>query len=384
MNGKITIAFVIDTINSIGGTEKQLLSLLTLLDNDRFNKYLVCLKSPDAYVHFTTFSDDYSSPHYSYHQFDIQSLISVQSVGSVLRLAKFLKEHQVDIVQTYFIDSQFIGLIAGRLAGTKKIIGCRRDLGFWHNRFLLFLLRRISRYTDNYLVNSLAVKQQVSYDEMVDPEKISVIYNGIDQKHFNGNRSSLNDQVKLFTNHKKYCVGISANFSRNVKRVDVFIRAAAEVLKIISDVDFCILGEGYLKDELMALAGSLQISEHVHFLGAVKDIPYSIRHWDVGVLSSDSEGLSNSILEYMASGIPVVATSVGGNTELVEDGRNGFLVPGGDHLSMAVKICQLLQDQNLRKTMGEEGKKIISEKYDWDTIIREYESYYRKILGYSL
>jgi len=179
-----------------------------------------------------------------------------------------------------------------------------------------------------------------------------------------------------------FSVGISANFTRQVKRVDVFIRAAALVLKEIPHVRFCIAGEGNLRDELVGLSRELGISGNVMFLGALTDVHDVLKGWDIGVLSSDSEGMSNSILEYMASGIPVVATAVGGNRELVEEGVNGFLVARGDHVSMAARICELLEDRDLRKRMGDQGRRIVSEKYDWEIVKGEYESFYLRLLGY--
>lgn len=384
MSKKIGIAFVIDTINSIGGTEKQLLSLMSLLDENRFDKHLVCLKPPDAYVHFSTGNREDYSTHFNYHQCDIQSLMSTECAGRTIKLAKFFKENRIDIVQTYFVDAQIIGVAAGKLAGVKHIVCCRRDLGFWHNRQLVIIIRALNRFVDHFLVNSHAVKQQVARDEWVHPDKISVIYNGIDKSRFNGNSSPRNDTVDLFDRQKNYCIGISANFSRRVKRVDVFIRAAAEVLKAIPNVFFCIVGEGYLKQELAELSDASHMSERILFLGAVKDIPNCIKHWDIGVLSSESEGLSNSILKYMATGMPVVATAVGGNKELIRDGVNGFLVPNEDYQSMADKLCRLLKDPHLRKNMGESGKRMISERFGWEKVIRDYEAYYDSLLGSDL
>lgn len=384
MSKKIGIAFIIDTINSIGGTEKQLLSLMSRLDESRFDKHLVCLKPPDAYVHFTTGRQEDYSTHFNYYQCDIGSLLSRECIAGTVKLAKYFKENRIDIVQTYFLDAQLIGVAAGKLAGVRKIVCCRRDLGFWHDRQLLLIARAVNRLADRFLVNSHAVKRQVARDEWVSPDKISVIYNGIDKSGFNGNSPPGNRAFDLFDRQKNYCIGSLANFSRRVKRVDVFIRAAAEVLKAIPNVYFCIVGEGYLKQELIDLCNALHISERVLFLGAVKDVASCIKHWDIGVLSSESEGLSNSILEYMATGMPVVATDVGGNKELINEGMNGFLVPNEDYYAMADKLCRLLKDPHLRKNMGESGKRMISERFGWEKVILDYENYYETLLGSAL
>ena len=376
MDRKIRIAFLIDTINSIGGTEKQLLSLMASLPQERFEKYLVSLRPPNAYFQVR---DDC----FSYHQIDIPSLLSLQCIGRTIELIRFLRQRRIDIVQTYFIDAQFVGLLAGKLAGVKKIVSCRRDLGFWHSRALLLLLRQADRLVDHFQVNSQAVKNQVAADELVDPDRIHVIYNGIDFRLFDGHAAPGDAPAVSEETKNPLCVGILANFNRRVKRVDIFIRAASEVVKTVPGVRFCIAGDGNQRGELMAMSRDLGIAPQMEFLGAVTDVPGTIRAWDIGVISSDSEGFCNSILEYMASGLPVVATSVGGNSELVEDGVNGFLVPGGDHWALAEKLCILLKDDRLRKDMGEQGRRIIARSYDWPRVIDRYESFYHEILGYD-
>lgn len=378
---KIRIAFIIDTINSIGGTEKQLLGLIRSLDKERFEPYLLCLKPPNAYVHLDIGSMDEYRSHCSYHELGIQSLASFRCMGSILKLVRFLKEEKIDVIQTYFIDAQLVGTIAGRLAGTKRIVCCRRDLGFWHDPFLLLLVKGVNRFADSFLVNSFAVRDQVARDEKIDPGLISTIRNGIDLKEYNGSLPVPAETADPLERQGCFRVGISANFTRQVKRVDLFIRAAAEVLKTIPNVCFCIAGEGNLKGELVELCGELGISRNVIFLGALADVHDTLKEWDIGILSSDSEGMSNSILEYMASGIPVVATAVGGNKELIEEGVNGFLVPRGDHVSLAGRICDLLRDRDLRKRMGEQGRRMISEMHDWEIVKKEYEAFYLTILG---
>lgn len=380
--GKIRIAFIIDTINSIGGTEKQLLGLIRSLDKERFEAYLLCLKPPNAYVHLDIGSMDEYRSHCIYHELDIGSLASIRCIGRIFKLVRFLRERKIDIIQTYFIDAQLIGIVAGRLAGTKKIVCCRRDLGFWHEPHLLFLVRTMNVFADSFLVNSSAIRDQIARDERIDPEKISTIRNGIDRGAYNGSLSQRCEMEGSRDRRDCFSVGISANFTRQVKRVDVFIRAAALVLEEIPHVRFCIAGEGNLREELIGLSRELGISGKVMFLGALTDVHDVLKGWDVGVLSSDSEGMSNSILEYMASGIPVVATAVGGNRELIEEGVNGFLVARGDHVSMAARICDLLKDRDLRKRMGEQGRRIVSEKYDWEIVKGEYESFYLRLLGY--
>ena len=374
MNRKIRIAFLIDTINSVGGTEKQLLGLMASLSPDRFEKHLIILRPPNAYFHL----DDESVCRRQIAFLAPQRAVHHRGAG-----ARAVSEGRRT---TSYRHTSWTRSSSGPLpecSQGRKIVCCRRDLGFWHSRGLIFLLRQADRFVDHFQVNSQAVGRQVANDELVDPGRIHVIYNGIDSTLFDGCTRTGGDQGPVQqAAGRDLSVGILANFNRRVKRVDLFIRAAAEVFRVVPDVRFFIAGDGHLKAELQALCRELGVGGHVEFLGAVTDIPETIRAWDIGVISSESEGFCNAILEYMASGIPVVATAVGGNTELVEESVSGYLVASGDYPAMAEKLCILLKDAGLRESMGEQGRRIVPE-------IRlaqghpQLQSFYFDILGYD-
>jgi glycosyltransferase involved in cell wall biosynthesis len=174
-------------------------------------------------------------------------------------------------------------------------------------------------------------------------------------------------------------VGIVGNFNRKVKRIDLFIQAASEVNKKNKNVFFVIVGGGNNEQELKTLANNLGVGDRVVFTGFKScAVPY-IKNFTIGVNTSDSEGFSNTILEYMAAGIPVVATNVSGNAELVQDGITGILVPPGNPREIAYAICDLLSDESKRHRMGVESKKIVEEKYSWDFKIKEFEDYYLNV-----
>ena len=124
---------------------------------------------------------------------------------------------------------------------------------------------------------------------------------------------------------------------------------SARVVKAVPEAHFAIAGQGRFLDALQDQAHELGLSEKVHFLGQVKDVPALLGHLKVGVLTSESEGLSNSLVEYGLAGVPAVAFAVGGNPEVVQDGQTGFLVPPSDTRAMAARVIQLLQDEGATK-----------------------------------
>jgi glycosyltransferase involved in cell wall biosynthesis len=375
---KIVIAFIIDFLSVkggiSGGTEKQLVELINKLDKEKFKPLLYCLQSYDN-------PHKYDSVNVGKNVLNVYTLKSIKNSVTILKFANELRNNSVDIVHAFFFDSILFGVISAKLAGIKTIISSRRDLGFWYSKSLLRWLKFINLFTDRFLVNSISVKQELVKMEGVNPELIDVIHNGIDLKRIeNTTAIDIKKEFGLKCNDNSFnIVGIVGNLNRKVKKVDLFIRAATEVLEKFENVIFLIIGAGRYQNELETLSSNLGIGDHVVFAGYKSDAISYMKNFTIGVNTSDSEGFSNTILEYMAAGIPVVATNVSGNAELVQDGITGILVPQGNHGEIAHAICELLSDENKRHRMGIESKKNVEEKYSWDFKIKEIENYYLNI-----
>jgi glycosyltransferase involved in cell wall biosynthesis len=307
--------------------------------------------------------------------------MSWQSFLGFWAFIRFLRKESVDIVQTYFHDSTVFGVVAAKIAGVPLIISCRRDLGFWYGekvpRFLMFA----NRFSDRFLANSESVRKILVEREGVSPAEVEVIPNGIDSIALaNAKTVSLFQEYPQIADGDKV-VGIVANFNRRVKRLDLFLESAVRVAAKFQKVKFLIIGGGNLENDLKCMARSLGIEDRVIFAGPKEPAIGYIRCFDIGVLCSDSEGFSNSLIEYMAAGKPVVATKVGGNDELVEDGVTGVLVPPGDPDALASALLILLNNEAAYKRMGEEGRRVVQEKFDWNVIIRRQESYYLSLVN---
>ena len=174
-------------------------------------------------------------------------------------------------------------------------------------------------------------------------------------------------------------VGVVANL-RPVKGIDIFIRAAALVVAEFPSVLFPIAGDGdpvpYRK-----LAEECGVAEKVQFLGPVEDIPAFLAQLDVAVLPSRAEGLSNALLEYMAAGLPVVATDVGGTRELLGGVGAGNIVPALAPDALAERICQLLADQALRNIIGENARTKAYTVFAKEQILHRYSLLYTRLAG---
>ncbi len=371
MQKKIKIAYIIDELN-IGGTEKQLVSTIELIDKNQFEILLICLR-PSRYFSEIDLQCEKI-------MLDVSSLISSNGALAFCSLLSCLRKREVDIVQTYFFDANVFGILAAKLGGVKRIISCRRDMGFWYTPKLVFVLRRLNKLADRFLVNSYAIKENITKHELIPAHKIDVIHNGIDLKPFQNKHDAAMIKNKLGINHGESVVGIVANLNRKVKRVDLFIHAAKNVLRENRDVSFIIVGDGHLRCVLESQAENSGLKDKIYFVGQKEDVKPYLSIFDIGVICSDSEGFSNSILEYMASAIPVIATDVGGNKEVIEDGVNGFLVPPGNYKAMADKICNILQDRKTYIQMSKNARSLINREYDWSIKIKEIQSYYTELI----
>lgn len=368
----VRIAYLIDSLR-IGGTEKQLAEIVKRLDPDRFEPVIICIRESN-----TEFIRDIQC---EIKEIQFRSFKSFKAVMALFKLIHFLRSRRIDIVQTFFVDATLFGVIGAKLAGVRKIISSRRDLAFWHSRGTLNAFGFVNRWVDRFWVNSSAVGRHLERLEKVPDSRIDVMYNGIDLDAFqrqDGNGGDEGGGPAATVNH---VVGIVANLNREVKRVDLFIRAAALVGRRFTSVRFWIVGEGHLRESFEALGLELGLEDRLRFFGSRSDVAAIARDFSVGVICSDSEGFSNSILEYFALGVPVVATDVGGNPEIIRHGVDGYLVGKGDHEMLANRINELVGDDQLRTDMGRRGWEKVSQQFAWPSRIEEIQRYYRSLMS---
>lgn len=371
MSKLIKIAYVIDTIESpTAGTEKQLLLLIKNLNKEEFKPYLCVLRS-SRWLQSTYLDSDYIPINF----------LSFKKLASYYNLYKYilwLKKEKIDVIQTYFVDGNKIGIIASKFAGVKYNISSRRNQGYWHNFLELLVLRCINHWVDLFISNANNTKEWVVKTEKITRDRISVIYNGIELEAFC--KADEKERVLFRLQHgfkdDDILVGIVANL-RPVKSLDIFLRAAQKVLEINRNVGFVLVGEGPERSALQELSRSLGVMGSVRFLGAREDIPSILGCLDIGVLSSVSESFSNAIVEYMAAGLPVVCTRVGGNEEAVDDNVTGYLVASGDYHGMAEKITSLIANSAYRE-MGQRGRRKAEKMFAVDRIVGHYQQIYRE------
>jgi len=372
----IRIAYLIDTISTDkAGTQRQLLETIRRLDRGRFEPSLVCLWK-SAWMS----QNDLPCPCYVLHY---RGFIKLNFPAVVLRLSRLLRDKRIDIVQTFFEDSIFVGFLGGFFAPRSIVLlSSRRDMGLgsgnqpaYHSLYAR-ALPWVNRHFAGIIANCEAVKRYVARRERTSLGKIRVIRNGVLIPDRPATMPSL-------FNHDEDVVWIGLVASLTpVKRHDLLIEAIAELGRsgMARAVRLLLLGEGPERDSLVRQTRDAGLDGVVHFAGAVKNVTSYLYYLDIGVLCSDREGLSNAILEYMACGLPVVATAVGGNSELVDE-TNGICVPPGDPAALARALKCLIDDEAKRRKLGEGSLKKIERSFSWGRAMSDLEEYYLTLSG---
>ena len=323
-------------------------------------------------------------------EFQLNSFYDLHAGRQVWRFAQYLKKHQIDVVHTHDFYSNIFGMAGATLAGVPVRIASRRESAARASS-KRFVERGAYRAAHAVVANCEEVRQQL-IREGVPARKVRTVYNGIDparvqfaQKERKEILATLNlpEQARFVT--------ILANMRAHVRHPEpfcykdhpTFLRAAQRVHEKVPDAAFIIAGEGELKEATQELARSLGIAERTFFIGRCTDIGAVLSISDVCVLSSSSEGFSNSILEYMAAGRPVVSTDVGGAREAIVHGQTGYLVPPGNHEALAGHISSLLLAPELASAMGERGRRLVSEKFSSLKQLQNVESLYSELLKVS-
>ena len=312
-----------------------------------------------------------------------KKLYGPDGVRALSTLMRYIRTRRIDVVHTFQTNANILGTIAARITG-RAVITTRRDMGDFgmrgSPRLAAFETLVINRLAHRIVANSRAAMEAAREHEGIPPEKLGLIYNGIDCGRFRPEPGKGSWRRVLGVPETSSCVfGIVAGH-RPVKSVDTAIRAFARVHGRHPDTLLLLVGGGPERNALEDLVRHLNLEESAFFLGAREDVEILLPAFDVFLNSSKSESFSNAILEAMAAGHPVVATRVGGNPESVLEGVTGFLVPAGDPILMGDAMEKLAADPLLREQMGQAGRDRVRALFSKERSFSELEKLYVSVL----
>lgn len=354
---------------AIGGSELQLLELIRNLSKDLFDIRVVCLSGPSPLANY-------------YREIGIKTdELESEKIGRLRSLWKMyliFKNFQPDIVHAYAYASRAVIPIA-KLIRKIKIIISIRTYPDWN----ITLIEKFgNQFADLILTNSENAASAAKMYWPLVPTK--VIRNGIDLDSFHKasqeNLKSIPKLASLDSSIKKFCV---VGRLASIKGHEDLIFAFRSVYDKYSRVQLWIIGDGSLRQSLVQLVNKLGLENNVIFWGERNDVPAILKHVDIGINTSKMEGLSNAIIEYMAASLPVIATKVGGNSELITNEHNGLLIPPNNQDVLIEKIMLLIQNPDTALKFGNNGRKFVEDNLAINRMVAETQDAYIELLNAS-
>jgi glycosyltransferase involved in cell wall biosynthesis len=285
-----------------------------------------------------------------------------------------------EILHTYF----FWSILYGRLLKARGVVGRlvenREDMGFDLGAHEVAWLSATRHLPDRVICVSEAVRQAVLQREGLPSSRVVVVRNGIhiETPSIDPRLEELRGELEI--GEQNPIVMMVANYDRPVKGVVWFLDAIPVIRESVPHARFVLLGGGKRHAELSERVRRLGISDVLRMPGFRDDVHRFYELADLSVLTSLSEGLSITILESMRHGVPVVATRVGGNPELVHEGRTGFLVPPRDTSRFAAAVVHLLRDRTLRERFGAEGRSVVRRNFNLEHVVARFAEIYGAVL----
>jgi len=314
--------------------------------------------------------------------FPLTSFYDANMARQTRRLVSYIKEHHIQVVHSHEFYSNIFGMTGAALARVRGRIASKRETTGTRTRVQTTVENTAFRLAHAIVANATAVKEQL-VGEGLSSDKIIVIHNGLDLNRFrqNGNVTEALQRLDLTSISGRPVITMVANFEFRVKDHPMLLRAAQRVIANVPEAIFVLAGEGELREETQKLAADLGLRESCLFIGRCASVPDLLAVSDICVLSSQAEGFSNSILEYMAAGRAVVATDVGGASEAIVEGETGHLVQAGDDQAMAQRIIALLRDPDKSRRMGLNGRRLVEQRFSTENRLAVTSALYKKFLN---
>ena len=359
-----------------GGLENGLVNLINRLPHDRFDHAIVCLTGS------TDFRDRIA-----------RSDVPVLEIGKRLgkdisayaRVWRALRHLRPDVVHTRNLPALDM-LPVARAAGVRRLLHSEHGLDVLEldgqSRRYAWLRRATRPLVAHHITVSNDLANWLQSNVGVTQARISVIYNGVDVDRFSPTARSRDLLPDGFAPSGAFIIGHLGRLE-TIKNQTLLARAFCRILDLRPDlresIRLVIVGEGRLQSEIESILSEADARDLAWLPGFRDDAPELYRAFDVFVLPSKREGISNTLLEAMASGLAVVATNVGGNAEVVNHGETGTLVPADDPDALAAALITYLEKPNLTRSQGEAGRARAEKEFSLAAMVQSYESLYRSL-----
>ena len=358
----IPLFLMVNTFET-GGSERQFTVLAQNLTPPKFETHLGCVSHRGPLAH--NFPDVPEFPLGG-------SLYGWQSLRTRLNLRRRLRQHQIQVAHAFDFYANLTLIPAAKLARVPVVIGSHRQLGDLMTPAQFRAQAAAFRWCDAVVCNSQAAADRLIATGL-SPSRIAIIGNALPAEAFTAVTAALPKRPGVAR------VGMVARMNHRYKNHSGFLRIAAQIHRRMNNVEFVLVGDGPLRLQLESEASSLGLAASAIFLGDRQDMQAVLASLDVAVNTSDSESLSNVILEAMAAGLPAVAYNVGGNSELLSQER-GALIPAGQETAFADAVQNLLTDSARREQLGRNARQFAQENFSLDQVRQRYAELYITLL----
>jgi glycosyltransferase involved in cell wall biosynthesis len=375
----IRLLLVTDTaILGRGGSERFICNLLAGLDPMQFRVDVVQLIEPPRAAE--RLRECPPGEHIRLEYRPVDAVYGPRGRAVYRELRERVLGGSYDIVQSQHEKSDLLCALLPRTPGGPLRISNRRDMGFQKNALLRTAFRAVNHRFDRVIAPSRAILEQLVRTESVRSERTQCLPNGVDTERFaplpRALRGPGRGQLGLDPDAFVFgCVARMVPIKRHADLLDGFAAASAGR----DDAQLLLVGGGPLEPELRQRAARLGIGARVLFLGERRDIEQLLPLLDCFVLASSTEGMSNAALEAMACGLPVVATAVGGNAEVVEHERTGLLVPPLSPLRLAAAMRELLAHPDRARQMGAQARRRVEAQFSIGAMVRAFARFYQAL-----
>ena len=375
-NEQSLIAHVVFRLG-VGGMENGLVNLVNRLPKDRFRHAIICLTTSGR------FAQRIDVDRCSVHELNKQE---GKDPAVYFRLWKLLRDLRPDALHTRNLGTIDLAPL-GRLAGVPVCVHGEHGWDAADPQGQSAKYRRLRRFCDRFITRYVAVSRDIaewlSQLTKDSARRVTQIYNGVDTNRFSPKGPKA--ELPFRKNEDDPLVIGAVGRLDPIKNFDILIAAVDEVLKeqpaLRSTLRLAIIGDGQMAESLGRQIQELGLDTITWLPGERDDIPELLRAMDIFVLPSRNEGISNTILEAMASGLPVVATNVGGNPELIDANDSGTLIRPNDAAELASAIRDYANDSSLRDRHGTAARKRVETMFSLDSMVRSYAELYDQLLS---
>ncbi|KFI22381.1 TIGR03088 family PEP-CTERM/XrtA system glycosyltransferase [Nitrosococcus oceani] len=360
-----------------GGLENGLVNLINHTA-DRYRHVIICLRDS------TEFARRIRQPGLAIYALHKREGKDVALYFRLWRLLRSLKPHIVHTRNLAALEMQGPAALAGvpiRIHGEHGWDIHDPEGKNWRYRWLRRLYQPLIH---QYIALSQPIVSYLREKVGISPARIKHIYNGVDTRRFHPQRDRSSILPADFTGESSLIIGTVGRLEMikdQLTLVQAFINLVRRLPKDKNNLRLVIVGEGSLRPRLEALVAEADMAHLVWFAGERADVPALLQAMNLFVLPSLAEGISNTILEAMATGLPVVATRVGGNPELVIDTVTGYLVPSSDSEAMAKALERYAKNRKLAVEQGCEARRCIEERFGINAMVEQYAVLYDTLLA---